>query len=109
MFRFAILVLAAIGLGSLLFGGAGFAAGAGFLLLAPLLFLAKIMFFVMIFGLFKHGFGHYRRPSANGPWGRRPRRESTRDRVPSEEERFADWHRLQHARDEVDSWVDPEL
>lgn len=110
MFRFAIVVLAAIGLGSLLFGGAeGFAAGAGLLLLAPLFIVFKIMFFLMIFGLFKYGFAGRRTSSGYGPWGWRPRRPTTRSDGPSEKDRFDEWHRLEHAREEVDSWVDPEL
>lgn len=106
MFRLVLAVLATIGLFSLLFGSAGgAAAGAGWLLIAPLLFLAKIMLFVMLFGLFRYGFGHgrryYRRPG--GDW----RRQSPDTDVgPSTQEEFEDWHRLQHAREEVDGWVD---
>ena len=113
MFRFALVVLAAIGLGSLLFGGAGWAAtGAGFLLLAPLMIAFKIMFFLVIFGMVRAAFTGRRSYSNSGPWGWRPRPPSPRRdevRRPSEQERFDEWHRLQHARDEVDSWVDPEL
>lgn len=106
MFRFAIVILAAIGLGSILFGGT---VSAGWLLLAPLFFIFKIMFFVMIFGMFKYGFGHARHGHAYGPWGWRPRRTESRDETPSQKDKFEEWHNLQHARQEVDSWVDPEL
>ncbi len=113
MFRFALVVLAAIGLGSLLFGGVGWgASGLGFLLLAPLFIAMKIMFFLVIFGLFRTAFVGRRNYSNYGPWGWRPQRRTSRREStagPSEQERFDEWHRLQHARDEVDSWVDPEL
>lgn len=109
MFRFGIAVLAVIGLVSLLSGAAGWALGAGFLLLAPLLIVFKIMFFLMIFGMFKSAFAHRRGHLNQGPWGWRPRRPTTRIEGPSEKDRFDEWHRHQHARDEVDSWVEPEL
>jgi hypothetical protein len=110
MFRFAIAVLAAIGLGTLLFGGVtGLAVGAGWLLLAPLFFIFKIMLFVMIFGMFKAAFGHGRRQSARGPWGWRPSPDRPVERGPSSREQFQEWHNLEHARKEVDSWVEPEL
>ena len=105
MFRFAITVLAAIGLGSLLFGGA---VGAGWLL-APLVIVFKIMFFMMIFGMVSSACGRNRRRSVRGPWGWRPAPEPKAERGPSQREQFEDWHNMQHARQEVDGWVDGDL
>ena len=113
MFRFALVFLAAVGLASLLFGGGGGGAGLGFLLLFPLLILVKVMFIAMLFGFFGHrawrggrpGWGGpagWRRPDWPRPEGRRGRNEPTR---PSPEDRFDEWHRMAHAREEVDSWV----
>lgn len=106
MFRFGIAILAIIGLVSLLSGAASWAIGGLFVLLLPLLFIAKIMFILLIFGMFK-GFAHRRGYAHHGPWGWRPRRQVDRSGEPSEQERFDEWHRLQHARDEVDGWVNP--
>ncbi len=109
MFRFAIAVLATIGLGALLFGGTtGLAIGAGWLLLAPILFLFKIMFFLMIFGMFRRAFGHGRHRS-EGPWGWRPTPDRKVEQGPSRREQFEEWHNMEHARQEVESWVEPEL
>jgi len=112
MFRFALVVLAAIGLGSLLFGGVGWGAtGVGLLLLAPLVIVMKIAFLFLAFGLFRSVWAGRRGHSSYGPWGWRPRRSTPSrqaEQGPSERERFEEWHRLQHAREEVDSWVDPE-
>ena len=109
MFRFAIAVLATIGLGALLFGGTtGLAIGAGWLLLAPLLFLLKIMFFLMIFGMFRRALGHSRHRS-EGPWGWRPTHDRKVDQGPSRREQFEEWHNMEHAHKEVESWVEPEL
>jgi len=109
MFRFAIAVLAAIGLGSLLFGGtAGLVSGAGWLLLAPLLFLFKIMIFLMILGMFRRGLNHNRNYSS-GPWRCCPTQDRKVEQGPSRRQQFEEWHTMEHARKEVDSWVDPEL
>ena len=105
MFRFAFLALALIGLGSLLFGGVG-ATGAGLLLVAPLLIAGKILLILLFLGAIggfffrgydsrRYGSWTRRRPTANGQEAPRP----------SREEQFEEWHRLAHARDEVDSWV----
>jgi hypothetical protein len=114
MFRFAILVLAGIGLGALLFGGApSAAAGVGFLALIPIFFLFKLMLIAMVFGTFaRRGFGADKRderfrtgwPTNRGPW-RRPRSKSQPDK-PAETDRFEEWHRMAHAREEVASWAD---
>lgn len=109
MFRFAIVVLATIGLGALLFGGpTGVAVGAGWLILAPLLFLFKIMFILMIFGMFRRACGR-RRYETRGPWGWRPTRDRNVEQGPSRREQFEEWHNMEHARKEVESWVEPEL
>lgn len=105
MFRFVIAVLATIGLASLLFGGA---VGVGWLL-APFIIGLKIMFFFMIFGMISSACRRNRRSSARGPWGWRPVPEPRSDRGPSQQEQFEDWHNLQHARREVDDWVDGDL
>jgi len=109
MFRLGIAVLAVVGLVSLLSGAAGWAVAGGLFLLAPLLFVFKIMFFLMIFGMFKAGFAHRRGHVNQGPWGWRPRRPVTQGSGPSEKDRFDEWHRMDHAREEVDSWVNPKV
>lgn len=88
---FALLVLALIGVGVLFGAGVAVAAGIAF----------KVFFFLLLFGMFskaarRHG-GHRRWDPSHG-----------RDERPSSEERFEDWHRLAHAKEEVDSWV-PEI
>lgn len=103
MFRFAIAILATIGLASLLFGGA---ASAGWWLLAPLVIVFKIMFFMMIFGMIASVGRRNRRPFGKGPWGWRPAPERRTERGPSQHEQFEDWHRMEHARQEVDGWVE---
>ena len=109
MFRFGIAVLAVIGLVSLLSGAAGWAVAGGLLLLAPLFIVFKIMFFLMIFGMFKAAFHHRRRHSNEGPWGWRPRRPATGGDSRTDKDRFDEWHRMEHARQEVDSWVNPTI
>ena len=113
MFRFAVLVLAGIGLGALLFGGAqGAGAGIGFLALIPLFFILKILFIAMIFGaLARSGYrsrmsrDEFRAPWMRSDWmGRRPSRHRE-DPGPSADDRFEEWHRMAHAKDEVDSWA----
>ena len=105
MFRFVIAVLATIGLASLLFGGA---VGVGWLL-APFIIALKIMFFIMIFGMISSACRRNRRHSVRGPWGWRPVPERKVERAPSQREQFEDWHNLQHARQEVDGWVEGDL
>ncbi|NND03176.1 MAG: hypothetical protein HKN91_10350 [Acidimicrobiia bacterium] len=106
MFRLGIAVLAVVGLVSLISGAAGWAVAGGLFLLAPLFFVFKIMFFLMMFGMFKAAFAHRRGYRNEGPWGWRPRPVATSN-APSEKERFDEWHRMDHARQEVDSWVNP--
>ena len=112
MFRFAFIVLAGIGLGALLFGGAGGAvAGFGFLALIPIIFLFKVVFIATLFGMFarRRYDGRWGSEDFRPPWagGRRSQRSASpeRDEGPSETERFEEWHRLAHAREEVDGWV----
>lgn len=100
---FIIIVLAIIGIASLV--GSSFAA-VGALVLIPIL-LFKILLIFAFFGFVSRACGRGRR------W-QGPRRRSRWDRGesqpegPSEEDRFDDWHRTSHARDEVDGWV-PEV
>ncbi len=105
MIRLAIVVLAVIGMVSLLGGGvSGAAAGAGFLLLLPLLFFAKIVFFAALIGFIGRGFGR-RPPYRSGPpWSWRER-QTDRPSRSSRENEFDEWHRMAHAREEVDGWV----
>ena len=105
MFRFVIAVLATIGLASLLFGGA---VGIGWLF-APFIIALKIIFLFMIFGMISSACRRNRRDSARGRWAWRPVPERNADRRPSQREQFEDWHNLQHARREVDGWVEGEL
>lgn len=106
MIRLAIVALAIVGLVSLFSGGvAGAATGAGFLLLLPLLVLAKIVLFVVLLGFIARGCG-WRRPYRPGPpWVWRERRDEERPDKPSREDEFAEWHRMAHAREEVDGWL----
>ena len=94
MFRLVVVALAVIGLFSL-FGGAGI----GALFLVPLgIFLVLAMLGVVGCGMMGRGRNVRRwQPS---------RRERAAEPDRSREERFEEWHRLAHARDEVDSWVD---
>ena len=110
VFRFAFLVLAGFALAALLFGGAGSgAAGVGFLALFPLLLLAKLVFILVIFGLFsRRGYGPRWRNNDFRPfWGRDASgsRGATKEEGPTETDRFEEWHRMAHAREEVDSWA----
>ena len=110
MFRFAILVLAGVALGAVIFGGAGSAvAGVGFFALFPLLLLAKLVFIAMIFGVFaRRSYGsRWRTGEFRSFWDRDPSssRGTTKDEGQTETDRFEQWHRMAHAREEVDSWA----
>ncbi len=115
MFRFAFLVLAGIGLGAILFSGAESAAvGIGFLALIPLFFLFKILLIATFFGVFarRRFSDHMKEEGWEHPWARREgpwrhpqRRRKSEDR-PTETDRFEEWHRMAHAKEEVDGWVD---
>ena len=110
MFRFAILVLAGVALGAVIFGGAGSAgAGVGFFALFPLLLLAKLVLIATIFGMFaRRGYGsRWRTSEFRSFWDRDPSgsRGATKDEGQTETDRFEQWHRMAHAREEVDSWA----
>lgn len=107
MFRLAIAVLAVVGLVSLFSGGtSGAAAGAGFLFLFPLLLLAKVFFFVMLFGFMGRRFGRSDARRYEPPWSRRERGKNDNSEKRSGEDAFEEWHRMAHAREEVDSWLE---
>lgn len=107
MFRLAIAVLAVVGLVSLFSSGAsGAAAGAGFLFLFPLLLLAKVLFVVMLFGFMGRRLGRPRPSRYEPPWGRRDRAKSDAGEQRTREDAFEEWHRMAHAREEVDSWLE---
>ncbi len=101
MFRLLVVFFAVVGLFSL-FGGAG-AIGLSALLFLPILLL-KVAFFVMLLGFIGRvmcGAGNrWEAPRWEAPRRARP------ERQPSGEERFDEWHRMAHAREEVDSWVE---
>lgn len=107
MFRFLIAALAVVGIVSLFSSGASAAAtGAGFLLLFPLLMLAKILFFVMLFGFIGRGFSR-RGPSRDwSGWGSRERPPRRGDERKTREDDFEEWHRMAHAKEEVNSWIE---
>ncbi|MBT8203702.1 MAG: hypothetical protein KJO17_12535 [Acidimicrobiia bacterium] len=100
----ALFVFAAIGVGSV-FGGVG----AVFLL--PFL-LIKVAFFMMLLGFVGRRMWH-RSPDREWDWvGDRGRSRGSRRARPdsgaarrSDEDRFEEWHRMAHAREEVDGWV----
>ncbi len=100
MFRLLVVVLAVVGLFSL-FGGTA-AGGFAALLFLPFLLL-KIAFFVMVLGFIGRRFGGWDR-GWDAPRHHRHRR--PREPRPSDEERFDEWHRMAHAREEVDRWVE---
>ena len=114
MMRFAVLVLAGIGLGALIFGPSGASAGLWFLLAIPFFIFLKIAFLGAMFGAFARRRGDwspgYRWSSDDDTtwsWGpSRPRRSSNRPTESrSESDRFEEWHRMAHAKEEVDSWA----
>lgn len=98
----ALFVFAAIGVGSVL--GPGLA----WLALLPILML-KLAFFMMLFGFIGRRVVHSRRMwEWDEPrWRGRSRPRGRREEVPtrSDEDKFEEWHRMAHAREEVDGWV----
>jgi len=104
VFLIALLALAMVGLVSILGTGV---AWVGALFLLPLLIL-KVAFVLMMFGFIG------RRMTGGRPswdwdetrWVGRSR-PSRRRPEPAEprEDRFEEWHRMAHAREEVDGWV----
>ena len=116
MFRLIVAVLVAFGLGALIFGGVETAgAGLGLLLLAPLIFFFKVVLFVVLFGLFsrvfwgrgraKDGPGASGRHRHHGCFDRRWSESGDAEQRQSADDRFEDWHRMAHAREEVESWT----
>ena len=104
MFRFAFIAFAFLALGAVLAGGIE---GAGFLVLAPFFIIGKVflimLFFGAISGFFWRGYGRGpRRP----PWAREDRPRRDEDTSKTREELFEEWHRVSHAREEVDGWVE---
>jgi len=104
VFLIALLALAMVGLVSILGTGV---AWVGALFLLPLLIL-KVAFVLMLFGFIGRRITG-RRPSWDWDetrWVGRSR-PSRRRPEPSEprEDRFEEWHRMAHAREEVDGWV----
>lgn len=118
MFRFAFAVLTAMVLAGLLFGAASAAVvGLGWLLLVPIVFVFKIMFFFLIFGGIARMVGGkpHRHWGRTSDWQGRQSWRSGRpswaapvdlDDKPADDEKFEEWHRMAHARKEVDSWVE---
>jgi len=104
MFRFAFIALAFVAFGAVL--ASGFE-GASLLVFAPLFIAAKI-FFVMLFVGAIGGF--FWRTQGDGPqrppWNRRRRPRSQDGEQRSRAELFEEWHRVAHAREEVDTWVE---
>ena len=100
MFRFLFVGLAFFALGALLFGAPGAAAVVGAFLLFKILFLVVVIGFLAGMWRRKGGPGTW-----DGPWYHTPHRSEERPAT-SRKEQFEEWHRLAHAKDEVDSWVD---
>ncbi len=103
MFRLFVVVLAVVGLVSLFSGALGaVGTGIGLFVLLPIL-LFKLFIILMIFGFIgRRVLGRDRRPQS---W-RSHRRPGTEEPAPSRGDRFEEWHRMAHAKEEVDSWVD---
>lgn len=104
MFRIALLVLGLIGIGALLAGGLG---SAGAWMVGGLFFIGKLFLMLLLFGLLAGFF--FRGSQGRPPWARngwhRPQSSDRRHGGASRDEQFEDWHRVAHAREEVDSWV----
>jgi hypothetical protein len=101
MFRIVALVLALIGIGALIAGGIG---SAGAWMVGGVFFVGKLFLFLLLFGLIAGFF--FRGRHGAPPWGPRGwQRPSSQREGKSREEQFEDWHRIAHAREEVDSWA----
>jgi hypothetical protein len=106
---FVIVVLAIIGVASLL----GFTASTAFAALGALVIVPIVLFklFLLLAILGVTGRAWHRRCGWSEYGARRPGRRHRREDEavrPSAEDRFDEWHRMAHAKDEVDSWV-PEV
>lgn len=94
---------------------------AGGLLALPILAVGlvfKVMFFMLLIGFFMRVFGgrNHRHMSGTGapPWMRQEFQKAwsekgSRDEEPhaSKSDRFEEWHRMAHAREEVDDYAPP--
>ncbi len=110
LFRVAVVVLAVVGLFSLLGSiGAGLAATLGALLLLPL-FLLKVGLILAVIGFFGRKFARCGRGDWQSDWQEHWTQRRRRPQEPrrSTEESFEEWHRMAHAREEVDRWA-PEV
>lgn len=102
MFRLLFVVLAAVGLYSLASGAvAATAVGVGAVVVGALL-LVKILFIMSIVGFVGHRMGRHRHSRRMAPGPRRFGEERT---GAADEDLFDEWHRLAHAREEVEGWV----
>jgi hypothetical protein len=117
MFRFVIALLAAFGLGALIFGG-NTVSVAGLVLLVPLFFIFKVMLFMMLFGLVSSAIwgrgGRSPRPCWQSHRHHRSRgtggsTDAASGRAGDETDRFEEWHRMAHAKEEVESWIPDEV
>lgn len=109
--RMVVLVGIGVLLGAALFGGTTTVES---LIAAPLVilgFLFKVALFLFIFGFFAKAFGgrHHR---STEDWEKMRKRweghhGASRHEAPSETDRFEEWHRMAHARQEVDDHVPP--
>ena len=100
----ALFAFAAIGVGSVF--GSGLA-GLGALFLLPILIL-KVAFLMTVLGFVGRRAFHTRRMwEWDEPRWRGRSRPRTRPETPArpDEDRFEEWHRMAHAREEVDGWV----
>ena len=101
---FIIVVLAIIGLFSLFGATVGTALGAlGALIIVPIV-LFKLFLLMAFVGFVARPMGRRRRRHSYRDGGRRWEQRSAEPRQ-SAEDRFDDWHRMAHAKDEVDSWA----
>lgn len=111
MFRFVMAVLAVVGVVALVSGGIGGPEIGIGLLFIPLLVFAKIAFIMFLFGAVGRVLWHRSRRFEGGSrpdwgWGRRPDGRPERP-ARSPEQSFEEWHRMAHAKEEVDSWAPP--
>lgn len=105
LFRLAIGLLAIVGIVSLAGSALGGAAATGLAAIGAIMFLPLLLFKVLLLvGLI--GFASRMACGGGRPRGWR-RSEPASDR-PADEDRFDEWHRMAHAREEVDSWA-PEM
>jgi hypothetical protein len=95
LFVAVMLALAMIGLVSLMSGAA---VGAAAVLFKVMMFFILFTFISKMFWF--GGRRHHRRFGWDERWRRQPEQEEA-----SGEDQFEEWHRMAHAREEVDSWA----